>query len=97
MPRAKVFMVGLSAADRGFLVKLTTSGTHPARMIMRARVLLELDENAGPVADRAVIADRVGASENTVRAVAKRFADTEGDVLATIGRKPRETHRWRRS
>jgi hypothetical protein len=35
-----------------------------------------------------VIADRVGASENTVRAVAKRFADTEGDVLATIGRKP---------
>src|SRR5215207_7343972 len=75
MPRAKVFTVGLSAADRGFLVKLTTSGTHPARMIMRARVLLELDENAGPVADRAVIAGRVGTSENTVRAVAKRFAD----------------------
>jgi hypothetical protein len=38
MPRAKVFMVDLSAADREFLVKLTTSGTHPARMIMRARV-----------------------------------------------------------
>jgi hypothetical protein len=91
MPRAKVYTVGLSAADRGFLVKLTTSGTHPARMIMRARVLLELDENAGPVADRAVIADRVGTSENTVRAVAKRFAETDGDVLATIGRKPRET------
>ena len=91
MPRPKVFTVGLSAADREFLVKLTTSGTHPARMIMRARVLLELDENAGPVADRAVIADRVGTSENTVRAVAKRFAETDGDVLATIGRKPRET------
>ena len=60
MPRAKVFTVGLSAADREFLVKLTTSGTHPARMIMRARVLLELDENAGLVADRAVIADRSG-------------------------------------
>src|SRR3954454_19231221 len=91
MPRARVFTVGLPAADREFLVKLTTSGTHPARMIMRARVLLELDENAGPVADRAVIADRVGTSENTVRAVAKRFAETDGDVLATIGRKPRET------
>jgi hypothetical protein len=91
MPRARVFTVGLPAADREFLVKLTTSGTHPARMIMRARVLLELDENAGPVADRAVIADRVGISENTVRAVAKRFADTDGDVLATIGRKPRQT------
>ena len=91
MPRPKVFTIGLSAADREFLVKLTRHGTHPARMIMRARVLLELDENAGPVADRAVIADRVGTSENTVRAVAKRFADTDGDVLATIGRKPRQT------
>jgi hypothetical protein len=91
MPRPKVFTVGLSAADREFLVKLTTSGTRPARMIMRARVLLELDENAGPVADRAVIADRVGTSENTVRAVAKRFHETAGDVLVTIGRKPRLT------
>jgi hypothetical protein len=91
MPRPKVFTIGLSAADREFLVKLTSSGTHPARMIMRARVLLELDENTGPVPDRAVIADRVGASENTVLAVAKRFAETGGDALATIGRKPRET------
>jgi hypothetical protein len=91
MPRPKVFTVGLSAADREFLVKLSTTGVHPARMIMRARVLLELDENAGPVSDRAVIADRVGVSTNTVRAVAKRFDDADGDVLATIGRKPRET------
>jgi hypothetical protein len=91
MPRPKVFTVGLSAADREFLVKLTTSGTHPARMIMRARVLLELDENAGPVADQVVIADRVGTSVTTVRAVAKRFADTDGDVAATIGRKRRQT------
>ena len=91
MPRAKVFTVGLSAIDREFLVKLTTSGTRPARMIIRARVLLELDESSGPVADRAVIADRVGTSENTVRAVAKRFHETGGDVLVTIGRKPRLT------
>ena len=91
MPRVKAFTIGLSAVDREFLVKLTTSGTHPARMIMRARVLLELDENAGPAPDRAVIADRVATSTNTVLAVAKRFADTGGDVLATIGRKPRET------
>jgi len=91
MPRPKVFTVGLSTADREFLVKLSTTGVHPARMIMRARVLLELDDNAGLVADRAVIADRVGASTNTVRAVAKRFVETDGDILATIGRKPRET------
>src|SRR5690349_10163156 len=74
MGRVKAFTVGLAAADREFLVKLTTTGTHPARMIMRARVLLELDENAGPVPDRVVVADRVATSTNTVLAVAKRFA-----------------------
>jgi hypothetical protein len=91
MPRPKVFTVGLSAADRELLVKLTTAGTRPARMIMRARVLLELDENPGPVADQVVIADRVGTSVTTVRAVAKRFHDTGGDVAATIERKRRQT------
>src|SRR4051795_3288381 len=90
MPRPKVFTVGLAAGDRQVLSKVTTAGTHPARMIMRARVLLEFDENAGPVADRAVIADRVGVAENTVRAIAKRFAET-GDVGSTIGRKRRMT------
>jgi hypothetical protein len=86
-----MFTVGLSAADREFLVKLATTGVHSARMIMRARVLLELDENAGPVPDRAVIAQHLATSTNTVRAIARRFDETDGDVLATIGRKPRET------
>ena len=95
MPSPKVFRVGLSAADREFLIKLTTTGVHPARMIMRARVLLELDENdldrEGPVPDRAVVAARVATSTTTVGLIAKRFTETDGDVLATIGRKPRET------
>lgn len=91
MPSAKVFRVGLSAADREFLIKLVTTGVHSARMIMRARVLLELDENVGPVPDRAVVAQRVATSTNTVCAVAKRFTETDGDVLATIGRKQRQT------
>ena len=92
MPRTKVFTVGgLAAADREFLVKLTTSGTHPTRMIMRARVLLELDENAGPVAHRPVMRIGSGHRRTPMRAVSKRFAETDGDVLATLGRKPRET------
>src|SRR3954468_15600767 len=91
MPRPKVFTVGLTGADRQVLSKVTAVGTHPARMIMRARVLLELDENAGPVADRAVFAHQVGVAENTVRAIAKRFVETGGDVEATIGRKKRAT------
>src|SRR4051794_17331711 len=91
MPRPKVFTVGLTGADRQVLSKVTAVGTHPARMIMRARVLLELDENAGPVADRAVIAHQVGVAENTVRAIAKRFVETGGDIEETIGRKQRAT------
>jgi hypothetical protein len=97
MPRPKVFTIGLSAADREFLIKLTTSSSHPARMITRARVLLELDENAGPVADRAVIADRVGTSENTVR------GGQSGSPTPTVTCWPRSAanggkrRRWRRS
>jgi hypothetical protein len=89
MPRPKVFTVGLSDLDREDLRKLVTTGVRPARMIMRARVLLELDEAAGPVDDRAVVAGRVGVSEETVRVIAKRFAETGGDVGATISRKRR--------
>ncbi len=90
MPRPKVFAVGLSDGDRELLTKVVSTGTHPAQMIRRARVLLELDENAGPVDGRAVIADRVGLSEETVRQVAKRFVATGGDVEVTISRKQRE-------
>lgn len=95
MSSAKVFRVGLSGADREFLIKLTTTGVHPARMIMRARVLLELDENdrdrEGSVPDRAVVAARAATSTTTVGLIAKRFTETGGDVLATIERKARET------
>jgi len=89
MPRPKVFTVGLSDRDREMLTRVVCTGTHPAQMIRRGRVLLELDENAGPVDDRAVIAARVGVSEETVRQVAKRFVATGGDVQATITRKQR--------
>ena len=90
MPRPKVFTVGLSDRDREMLTKVVSTGTHPAQMIRRARVLLELEENAGPVDDRAVIAGRVGLFQETVRQVAKRFVATGGDAAATITRKQRE-------
>ena len=89
MSRVKVYVVALSGADREWLVKVVSSGTHPARMIMRARVLLALDEDTGPVEDRAVIARQVGVSETTVGSIAQRFVETEGDVEATTTRKQR--------
>ena len=89
MPRPKDHVVVLSGADRMKLTRVITRGSHPARMIIRARILLALDESAEPAPDRRVVAERVGASENTVYLVAKRFTETAGDVEVVIGRKKR--------
>ncbi|WP_220093714.1 helix-turn-helix domain-containing protein [Flexivirga caeni] len=89
MSRPKEHVVTLTAADRRKLTRLVTSGTHPARMITRARILLALDETAGPAPDRWVVAQQVGVCEGTVYGVAKRFTGSGGDAQAAIGRKKR--------
>ena len=89
MPRPKEHVVTLTAGDRAKLTRVVSRGTHPARMITRARILLELDETHGPASDRRVIADRVGVSQGTVYLVAKRFTEVAGDVEAVIGRRKR--------
>lgn len=83
--------VTLSPDDRAALVAVTTTGVHPASMIRRARVLLALDTSVGVVDPVAVITARLEVSDETLRLVAKRFADTDGDIWATVGRKKRET------
>ena len=82
--------VTLSPVDREELVRITTVGVHPVSMIRRAQVLLALDTSVGEVDTEQVIATRLGVSAETLRLVAKRFADTAGDIHATIGRKQRE-------
>jgi hypothetical protein len=90
MSSQKKYPVSLSAQDRGALVRVTTTGVRSASMIRRARVLLALDTSAGEVGPRAVIAAQAGVSGETVRLISRRFAETGGDVWATIGRKERE-------
>ncbi len=85
MPSQKKRPVSLTAQDRQDLVRITTTGVHGASQIMRARVLLALDTSVGEVD----IVARLGVSCETLRLVAKRFADTDGDVHATIARKQR--------
>jgi hypothetical protein len=53
-------------------------------------VLLALDTSAGEIGSQDMIADRVGVSGETLRLVAKRFAETGDDVHATIARKKRD-------
>lgn len=81
--------VTLTAADREALVRVTTTGVHPASMIRRAHVLLALDTSAGVVDPAEAIAARLGVSGETLRLVARRFAETGGDIWATVGRKQR--------
>lgn len=91
MPRPKDHVVTLAEGERARLTRVVSQGVRPARMITRARILLALDEADGPAPDRRVVAERVGASVNTVYLVAKRFTETAGDVEAVIGRKKRVT------
>lgn len=89
MPRPKDHVVVLTAADRVKLTRVVSSGTHPARMIARARILLALDEAEGSAPDRRVVAERAGVSENTVYLVAKRFTESADPVEDVIGRRRR--------
>ncbi len=89
MSSQKKYPVALSVEDRRALVRVTTTGVRSASMIRRARVLLALDTSVGEVDPRAVIAERVGVSCESVRLISKRYAETGGDVWATVGRKER--------
>jgi transposase len=91
MPRPKDHVVALTADERARLTRVVSRGSHPARAIMRARVLLELDETTGVVPLRRVAAERAGVSEQTVYLIAKRFTETGGDVDEVIGRRKRAT------
>lgn len=91
MPRPKEHVVTLTGRDRTRLTRVVSTGTHPARMITRARILLALDETGGPAPDRQVVAEKVGVCESTVYGVAKQFAQAGGDVNAVITRKKRAT------
>jgi Homeodomain-like domain len=91
MPKPPKYRVFLTPQDRSRLERTVKTGSHPAQMILRARILLELDQRAGPVAFRAAIAGRVGASEIHVGRVARQFVESGGDVDSVIERKKRET------
>ena len=86
MPSPKKRPVRLTEADREELVRLTTTGVHPASMIRRAQVLLALDTSVGEVDRKEVIAGRLGVSGETLRCGPAVRRD-RGDVRVTIARK----------
>ncbi len=73
----KKYVVELTNAERQRLRKLPSAGTAPARMLTRARILLEADvgEHAGdhPALLDREIAGMLGTSRATVGRVRERF------------------------
>lgn len=63
MARSKSRRVELSEQDRELLLGITRTGAHPAQEVRRARILLELDENAdenGAVPSHEAVPARAG-------------------------------------
>ncbi len=82
MPK-KCYHVQLTTTERTRLLGLLRRGTHPARQLMRARVLLLADENR--LDDE--IAEMVQVSPSTVARLRKRYAQ-EG-LEAALSDRPR--------
>ena len=87
--RTKKYKVALSVAERKELEGITSRGKHSAAMVKRANILLNLDENKGPVREQSEIAALLSTSTATIYTVSRQFVN-EG-LEATLSRKPRET------
>ncbi len=87
--RTKKYKVALSVAERKELEGITSRGKHSAAMVKRANILLNLDENKGPVREQSEIAALLSTSTATIYTVSRQFVN-EG-LEATLSRKPRKT------
>jgi transposase len=82
------YIVKLSDEQKQHLEKLITSGTSPARMLTRARILLKSDQSAnGPNWPYEKIVEAYDVSEMLIRDVRKRFAEA-GFEAALQRKKP---------
>lgn len=80
------YVVKLTDEQKLHLEKLITSGTSPARMLTRARILLKSDQSkTGPNWSYEKIVEAFDVSEMLIRDVRKRFA--EAGFEAAIQRK----------
>ena len=87
--RGKKYKVYLPTAERGILEKLIRTGKHAAQKIIRANVLLHLDENQQVPGSQDRIAEESKVSTALIYKVSKQYVE-EG-LEATLERKKRET------
>ena len=94
MPKKK-YVVSLTAEEREYLEKLTTTGKTAAYKINHARVLLKADTNqdGGGCLDQA-IANALDISVSTIERVRQRFV--ERGLEEALNRQPQARHKPRR-
>jgi hypothetical protein len=88
MPK-KRYKVAFSDSERKELQRVTKAGVSPARTILRANILLMLDENSGERRSAINVAKLLGTTKTTVQNVKTSFCKRGLD--STLMRKKRET------
>jgi transposase len=87
--RTKKYAIKLTDDERKVLRRMVRSGTHTARSIARANILLNLDEGLGVKREQTEVAEICGVSTVTIYNVSRQYA-AEG-LDAVLKRKTRET------
>jgi hypothetical protein len=89
--KGKKYHVRLTEAERKRLLEITKKGNHPARQIIRANILLQLNENgtAKVIPEQLEIAQRCHCQQTLVYRVSKQY-EREG-IERVLNRKPRES------
>lgn len=87
--KTKKYKVYLNEEQQKELEEITKRGKHPASIVKRAYILLNLNENNGTVQNQEEIAKRLSTTTATIYNVSRQFAE-EG-LQATISRKMRKT------
>jgi hypothetical protein len=89
--KGKKYHVRLTAAEKKRLVELTKKGSHPVRRIIRANILLQLDESdrAKVIPEQAEITRRCHCHTDLACRVGKQYA-REG-IDRVLNRKVRQT------
>jgi len=83
--------ITLDEGQKQFLKNYISKGVKPVQAVKRARILLEADDSSGSRPPKeSVIADKVGVSLPTIKAVKKAFHDQGKNVEAVVLRKKRE-------
>lgn len=83
--------ITLTEDQKKFLKNYISKGVRPIQAVKRARILLEADDSSGSRPPKeSVIAEKVGVSLPTVKAVKKAFHNQGKNVEAVVLRKKRE-------